>query len=148
MGPSDGSPRVSSWGCTLIDGSGMTLFRRVGTPFLLIAVSSILTLGLCEVGLRLFRPIQYLKPTSPIPPEEQAESLYRPSLVPGLTYEMVPGRNGSFEGMSVRTNSLGMRGPEPAPSGPSLLRVAVVGDSFTFGIGVPEEETYPSALNR
>src|SRR3989441_13200452 len=127
MGLSNRAARVCSWCCTLISGSEMTLFRRVGTPFLLIAVSSILTLGLCEVGLRLFRPVQYLKPPTPIPPEKQEDSLYRPSLIPGLSYEMVPGRNGSFEGMSVRTNSLGMRGPEPAPPDPSLLQVAVGG---------------------
>ena len=59
---------------------------------------------------------------------------------------MVPGRNGSFEGMSVRTNSLGMRGAEPSAADPSLVRVAVVGDSFTFGFGVPEEQTYASVL--
>ena len=126
----------------------MPLLRRIGIPLLLITASSFLALALSEVGLRLFRPVQYLKPPTPIRPEEQGESLYRPSLIPGLSYEMVPGRNGSFEGMSVRTNSLGMRGPEPAPPDPSLLRVAVVGDSFTFGFGVPEEETYPSVLAR
>ncbi|PYQ09992.1 MAG: hypothetical protein DMH00_12075 [Acidobacteria bacterium] len=124
----------------------MPLLRRIGTPLLLITASSFLALTLCEVGLRLFRPVQYLKPPTPIPPEQQRESLYRTSLVPGLTYEMVPDRDGTFEGMSVRTNSLGMRGPEPAPPDPSLFRVAVVGDSFTFGFGVPEEETYPSLL--
>ena len=122
------------------------LLNRIGTPLLLIAVSSFLALSLCEVGLRLFRPVQYLKPPTPIPPDKQRESLYRPSLVPGLSYEMVPGRNGSFEGMSVRTNSLGMRGAEPSAADPSLVRVAVVGDSFTFGFGVPEEQTYASVL--
>ena len=124
----------------------MPLLRRIATPLLLITASSFLALGLCEVGLRLFRPVQYLKPPTPITPEQQRESLYRPSLVPGLTYEMVPDRDDTFEGMSVRTNSLGMRGPEPAPPDPSLFRVAVVGDSFTFGYGVPEGETYPSVL--
>src|SRR5437773_675972 len=124
----------------------MSLLRRIGTPLVLIAVSSFVALSLCEVGLRLFRPVQYLKPPTPIPPEKHEESLYRPSVVPGLSYEMVPGRNGSFEGMSVRTNSLGMRGPEPTAADPSLLRVVVVGDSFTFGFGVPEEKTYPSVL--
>jgi lysophospholipase L1-like esterase len=126
----------------------MRLLRRIGPPVLLMTLSSLLVLALAEVGLRLFRPVQYLKPPRPARPEEQGESLYRPSRVPGLSYEMIPGRDGTFEGMSVRTNSLGMRGPEPAPSDPSLFRVAVVGDSFTFGFGVREEETYPSLLAR
>ncbi len=128
------------------DGSLMRLFRRVGPPLLLIAVSSLLTLGAGEIGLRLLRPVQYLKPPAPVPPEERGEELYRPSLVPGLSYEMIPGRDGVFEEMRVRTNSLGMRGPEPSPPGSSRYRVAVVGDSFTFGFGVPEQETYPSVL--
>ena len=72
----------------------MSLLRKIGTPLLLMAVSSVLSLALCEIGLRLFRPVQYLKPPAPPTPEEQKESLYRPSSIPGLTYEMVPGRSG------------------------------------------------------
>jgi len=124
----------------------MRLLRRLGTPLLLIAGSTLLTLALAELGLRLFRPVQYLKPPTPIPPEERGEELYRPSLVSGLSYEMVPGRSGTFEDMPVRTNSLGMRGPEPASPDPSLCRVAAVGDSFTFGFGVEEEASYPAVL--
>ena len=126
----------------------MSLLRKIGPPLVLTVVSSSLGLAMCEIGLRVFRPVQYLKPPPPPTTEEQRESLYRLSSVPGLTYEMVPGRDGVFEDMSVRTNSLGMRGPEPLPEGPSLVRVAVVGDSFTFGFGVKEEEIYPSVLAR
>src|SRR5881296_1922819 len=124
----------------------MRLLRRLGTPLLLIAGATLLTLALAELGLRLFRPVQYLKPPTPIPPEERGEELYRPSLVPGLSYEMVPDRDGIFEDMPVRTNSLGMRGSEPAPPDPSLCRVAAVGDSFTFGFGVEEKASYPAVL--
>jgi len=126
----------------------MFALRRIGTPLLLLTTSCVLSLVVCEIGLRLFRPVQYLKPPAPLAPEDQRESLYRPSSIPGLTYEMVPGRSGVFEDMSVRTNSLGMRGPEPAPETPSVVRVAVVGDSLTFGFGVAEEETYASLLGR
>src|SRR5207247_2898897 len=111
------------------------LHRRIGPPLLLIAVSSFVALSLCEVGLRLFRPVQYLKPPTPIPPEKHEESLYRPSVVPGLSYEMVPGRNGSFEGMSVRTNRLGTRGPAPTAAARSPRRGAVVGGSACVRFG-------------
>lgn len=41
------------------------------------------------------------------------------------------------------TNSLGFRGPEPDGTGPVVL---VLGDSFAFGMGVNEGETFADAL--
>jgi lysophospholipase L1-like esterase len=46
-------------------------------------------------------------------------------------------------------NSLGLRGPErPAGLLPGAFRVACVGDSFTYGHGVSDDETWPAALER
>ena len=43
----------------------------------------------------------------------------------------------------IRTNSYGMRGPEFSfDKPPGTLRVAVAGDSFTFGQGVEEDEAF------
>ena len=125
----------------------MRRIKKVGTPLLLMTLSSLLALGLAEAGLRLFRPVQYLKPPSR-PTAPPSETLYRPSRVPGLSYEMIPGRSGTFEGMQVRTNRLGFRGPDPRPADPELFRIVALGDSFTFGFGVREEEAYPAVLER
>jgi len=47
----------------------------------------------------------------------------------------------------MRTNSLGARGPELAASVPAgALRVAYLGDSFTFGQGVEEEEAFATVI--
>lgn len=46
-------------------------------------------------------------------------------------------------GVEVRTNSLGLRGPEVGELGSRLL---VAGDSFTLGWGVKEEEAYPAVI--
>ncbi len=43
-----------------------------------------------------------------------------------------------------RTNSLGFRGPEADPDGTPV--VVVLGDSFAFGMGTSEGETFPDAL--
>jgi lysophospholipase L1-like esterase len=40
------------------------------------------------------------------------------------------------------------RGPEIGPHPPGALRVAVIGDSFTEGMGVKEEDAYPRVLHR
>ena len=41
------------------------------------------------------------------------------------------------------TSSLGFRGPEPEAGSPVVL---VIGDSFVFGMGVNDEETFPARL--
>ena len=47
----------------------------------------------------------------------------------------------------VVTNALGFRDPRvPGPKAPGLVRVVAVGDSFTQGYGVAEEEAYPRRL--
>ncbi len=125
----------------------MSLPNRVLVNLALLAGSSILVLGLAEVGLRLFRPVQYLKPPRPPPPSERRDSLYRPSQAPPPSYELAPGKSGPFEGMEVRTNSLGMRGGEPAAADTrGLQRILALGDSFTFGFGIAEDQTYPRVL--
>jgi lysophospholipase L1-like esterase len=49
----------------------------------------------------------------------------------------------------VRTNAAGFRGgPLPGAKAPGTYRVVVLGDSFTWGYGVAEEEAYPAVLAR
>lgn len=45
-----------------------------------------------------------------------------------------------------QTNSLGYRGREPGPKRPGSFRVACVGDSCTFGLGVRADRTWPQQL--
>ena len=44
---------------------------------------------------------------------------------------------------TVRTNSLGFRGREPAPRGAAEHRILFLGDSMVFGHGLGEEDTLP-----
>ncbi len=51
--------------------------------------------------------------------------------------------------VTIHTNSLGYRGPEFAPQKDlSRKRILTVGDSFTFGHGVNDDETYSAELQR
>lgn len=68
-----------------------------------------------------------------------------------------PGAEVSYTGIFLRTppvrqevNSLGYRGPArpPGPSQQGVLRIAAVGDSYTYGQGVAAEEALPSQLEK
>jgi lysophospholipase L1-like esterase len=48
----------------------------------------------------------------------------------------------------VSTNSLGLRASELGPKAPRCTRIAVFGDSFTFGWGVPQGQEWVSVIER
>jgi lysophospholipase L1-like esterase len=76
-------------------------------------------------------------------------SLHRPSEIPGLEYELAPSAAVFVPewDLTVHTNALGLRGPEvEREKPPGRVRIAAVGDSFTFGQGVGDEETFPRYL--
>jgi lysophospholipase L1-like esterase len=61
---------------------------------------------------------------------------------------LIPDTRAMRKGVEVRTNALGLRGPEIAPSPPEgVRRVLCLGDSYTFGTGVEETETIPARLD-
>ena len=70
-----------------------------------------------------------------------------PSQNPLIRWELRPGERGYLNGVSIKINSAGMRDREYALEKPAdTYRIAVTGDSFTFGVGVPFEDTYPKLL--
>ncbi|MEM7306143.1 MAG: SGNH/GDSL hydrolase family protein [Planctomycetota bacterium] len=85
--------------------------------------------------------------------------LFRVSSNLRLTWENRPGavrvteyRGGADAPPTIvehRINAQGFRGPEVAqPKPPGTYRVACLGDSHTFGTGVPEGATWPAHLER
>jgi hypothetical protein len=63
-------------------------------------------------------------------------------------WEMIPAQTHYTYDHEVRVNSLGLRGPEPAPPQPGERRVLLVGDSLIYGQGVAEEQTVSAHLAR
>lgn len=116
---------------------------------MLLAVSVLLVLVGIEVALTLFYPTEYLKV-----PDRTSDSFFKTvvhqrSAVPGLSFELAPNRRKKFKGIWVRTNSLGMRDAEPLPiESDAVSRIVVLGDSFTFGLGVDGDSTYPTVLEQ
>ncbi len=75
--------------------------------------------------------------------------VYRAVATPDVRYTYQPGLRAEAFGVDLRTNALGFRGPEWTTTKPRIgLRVALVGDSHTFGLGVPFEATAGEVLAR
>jgi len=124
--------------------------KRKTSKLLMLLSGLLLAAVFCEVGMRVYRgDVEYMRPGVRL--ERDAETwgdlVHRPSRIPGLDYELAPNVDKELRGMHVRTNSLGMRGPEPLPMAtPGLLRVLALGDSITFGYRVAEDESWPERL--
>jgi lysophospholipase L1-like esterase len=68
---------------------------------------------------------------------------------PAIGHRHRPGAHAQLMGVDVRINALGLRDVERAvPKPPGVKRVVVLGDSITFGWGVPFEDTYARRLER
>jgi lysophospholipase L1-like esterase len=68
---------------------------------------------------------------------------------PELPFVLRSSTVGEILGTPVRTNRLGLRGPDVAPlPAPGKRRVLLLGDSVVFGHGVREEETVAAVLER
>jgi lysophospholipase L1-like esterase len=81
--------------------------------------------------------------------------VHQPSETAGLLYELRPGAERSYtpprqggKEIPIHINQYGMRGPDfPFEKG-KFRRVAVLGDSTTFGYGVQDDESYAAVLER
>lgn len=77
---------------------------------------------------------------------ENGVTPFRAGTLPGLASELRPGFATHYRGFDVALNSSGFRGREFHARRPGELRVALVGDSFTFGNGVAFEDTLGERL--
>ncbi len=112
-------------------------------------VSLLLVLCLFEGFLRLIGKPVVFDPHREVLGKAWTTAVHRPSAVPGLDYEPVPGLDVSSGGKRLQTNSMGFRAEELNKKKPAdVFRVAVLGDSFTFAWGIKRENTYPSILER
>ncbi len=114
----------------------------------LLLPSLVFALAAAEVVLRVREPARPQVSIGPFGEREQG-LLHTRSSFPGLAYELAPSREVEYQGVHVRTNSLGMRGPEFVATKPAgTLRIAAVGDSVTFGWAVGVEQAWPAILRR
>jgi GDSL-like lipase/acylhydrolase family protein len=80
-----------------------------------------------------------------------ARYVKKESALPGVVEEHRPLADAVLMGARVRTDGHGFRLPDPATAArrrPDDRQVVAIGDSLTFGWGVPEGETYADQLER
>lgn len=63
-----------------------------------------------------------------------------------LFFSLRPDLAETWQGVTVSTNSLGLRSPEITPKQPDEFRVLSLGESTTFGAGVKNNQTYSALL--
>jgi lysophospholipase L1-like esterase len=117
----------------------------------LVLLSVLLALSLSEAGIRLYEHLESNPLSGLIGPTSNPYAFYQ--FDPKLGWRNTPGAAGIFKRWEfefpVRINKFGMRSKEvnlePAPG---IFRIAVLGDSFTWGLGVPDEERFTELLDR
>lgn len=77
------------------------------------------------------------------------KGLVRSSDIPGVIFSLKPGLEASFKGVPVRINSHGYRDLERSlEKPPGTWRIAALGDSLTFGWGVPLAEVFTRQMEQ
>lgn len=116
-------------------------FRKLAARLVLLAVSVGASLLVAELAVRLVRPQAVML---------VSQGLYIPDDPPGR-YRLQPGFRGTVTNRvefdtEVSINQAGMRGPEVGPRPPGGIRILTLGDSFVFGVGAEQGETFPARL--
>ena len=112
------------------------LRREIIVMFFAIFVSLIIT----EAGIRRFDPlgISYFEESTRYQLDKIAD--------PVLVYKHAPNLRRIYQGVEVSTNQLGLRDRELDKKQVGELRILLLGDSVTFGWGVPIEATFGRRL--
>src|SRR5260370_23701548 len=111
--------------------------------------SLVVARGGAEVGLGLIS--KYWLSVYDVEMWRYARQIKTLSSYPGVVEEQRPNASAFLMGAKVRTEEHGFRLPDPATEGrrrPSNRLAVALGDSLTFGWGVPEGQTFPDQLER
>jgi lysophospholipase L1-like esterase len=126
------------------DAGSQARLPQVAAKFLLLSISLLFCVAILELALRVLAAgaPEILPITHVADPELQSLPV-----ISGMIAMKQPNQRATFKGRLFRTNSDGIRGPEyTIPKPKTFFRTLVIGDSFTMGSGVSEEETYSARL--
>ena len=110
--------------------------RNFGKNLLVLFISLVMVLGLCELILRLYNPLGFrIKGNQIILPINKKETIHHEHGLGKLDKVVVHQRN-----------SLGFRGPEPPADFSRDLTIVTVGGSTTECFDLAEDKTWPQVL--
>jgi lysophospholipase L1-like esterase len=121
--------------------------RLLGAAVL--GISLLVALAAAEAGLRLIS--KYWLTVYDVEMWRYARQIKMLSSFPGVVEEQRPNASALLMGAKVRTEAHGFRLPDPATEArrrPDNRLAVALGDSLTFGWGVPEGQTFPDQLER
>ena len=106
----------------------------------LLFFSFVMSFAVTEAAARIFDPlgISYFKETTRYHLDKISD--------PDLVYIHKPGLKKMYQGVEVSINKLGLRNQEINKNPNAGLTLLMLGDSITFGWGVPEKETFTRQL--
>lgn len=111
--------------------------RKIGFWLVTALIGIVAMLGLGEILLGLISPSEYLYP------RYQFSAEY--GLIPFPNVVMVHGIPRKFE-FRYTVNSMNTRGEVVVPHASGLPAVVVLGDSYSFGMGVSDGDEYPAVM--
>lgn len=129
--------------------------RDLRSASLLLAGGTLVGLLLGEIGARLLGHLEdrgLLTAELELPPAARGSPATLGGMIqraadPRLIYELRPQLEVYYEGARVTTNDQGFRGrPRPRARTARSFRIVGLGDSFMFGLGVADEQTYLARL--
>ncbi len=114
-----------------------------------LGISLLVALVAAEVGLRVIS--KHWLSVYDVEMWRYARQIKTLSSYPGVVEEQRPNASAFLMGAKVRTEEHGFRLPDPATQArrrPGNRLAVALGDSLTFGWGVPEGQTFPDQLER
>lgn len=120
---------------------------RQGMPFLQRPKSKALLLNLILLGMAIFSSILILEiflEFTAIPGCKQGDPIYDHSYIPNCVSRFTTAEWNT----AVTINSAGLRDDEITPKTEHEFRILMLGDSFTWGYGVEQEQTFSELLQQ
>jgi hypothetical protein len=130
----------------LTDGAPPNLARRVAKSVLLACIAAAGVLAVVELVLWIWRPFPILAPLYPGDCDVTAAAGPQGVIDDAIGWRFVPRAviddpSPDFH-VVYHCNSAGFRAVRPRPSDDGALKIVFLGDSFAFGVGVEEEQTF------
>jgi lysophospholipase L1-like esterase len=113
----------------------------------LLLVTSFVMFGFGELAIRLLMPQATYSDLLALTGEQYRDGGFIPFTLKPCYEAKAPSMEHPGRMVTVRTNSLGLRGRETSTRKPrGVKRILVLGDSYTFGVYCENDEAYPAVL--